>query len=237
MIDSVDFILSHFKSPTGIFPRKMMTLTSKGLISINSKNEILQRCREADYRECLINAYPEILEMNGMLIQSPNFVLIDLDLSLCKTCVYPIRKLDYLLEQTLLQIKKDISGHPTVLWTGNGYHIYLPVQVPILDTEFEFSKERFQNLFSLNSKYYHYYMSEVFMQFAEIYLTGGKSDLSHRCRYSNCMVRIPDTYNMGSLSKGVSLEKSQVKILQEWDGNIIDINPLIQEFKVWLTQQ
>jgi hypothetical protein len=237
MIDSVDFILSHFKSPTGIFPRKMMTLTSKGLISINSKNEILQRCREADYRECLINAYPEILEMNGMLIQSPNFVLIDLDLSLCKTCVYPIRKLDYLLEQTLLQIKKDISGHPTVLWTGNGYHIYLPVQVPILDTEFEFSKERFQNLFSLNSKYYHYYMSEVFMQFAEIYLTGGKSDLSHRPRYSNCMVRIPDTYNIDSLSKGTSLEKSQVKILQEWDGNIIDINPLLQEFKIWLTQQ
>ncbi len=237
MIDSVDFILSHFKSPTGIFPRKMMTLTSKGLISINSKNEILQRCREADYQECLINAYPEILEMNGMLIQSPNFVLIDLDLSLCKTCVYPIRKLDYLLEQTLLQIKKDISGHPTVLWTGNGYHIYLPVQVPILDTEFEFSKGRFQNLFSLNSKYYDYYMSEVFMQFAEIYLTGGKSDLSHRPRYSNCMVRIPDTYNIDSLSKGTSLEKSQVKILQEWDGNIIDINPLLQEFKVWLTPQ
>ena len=89
-----------------------MTLTSKGLISINSKNEILQRCREADYQECLINAYPEILEMNGMLIQSPNFVLIDLDLSLCKTCVYPIRKLDYLLEQTLLQIKKDIQWPP-----------------------------------------------------------------------------------------------------------------------------
>ena len=51
------------------------------------------------------------------------------------------------------------------------------------------------------------------------------------------MVRIPDTYNMASLSKGMSLEESRVKILQEWDGNIIDINPLIQEFKVWLTQQ
>ena len=51
------------------------------------------------------------------------------------------------------------------------------------------------------------------------------------------MVRIPDTYNMDSLSKGMSLEESRVKILQEWDGNIIDINPLIQEFKVWLTQQ
>jgi len=215
----------------------MMTLTSKGLISINSKEEILQRCREADYRECVINAYPEILEINRRLIQSPNFIFIDLDLSLCKTCIYPIRKLDYLLKQTLIQIKEKIQGLPTVLWTGNGYHIYLPVQVPILDTEVEFSKGRFQDLFSLNSRFYDYYMSEVFLQFAERFLTDGKSDLSQQPRYSNCMVRIPDTYNMDSLSKGMSLEESRVKILQEWDGNIIDINPLIQEFKIWLTQQ
>ena len=214
-----------------------MTLTSKGPMSINSKEEISQRCREADYKECLINAYPEIIEINGMLIQSPNFILIDLDLSLCKTCVYPIRKLDYILKQTLMQIKEEIHGQPTVLWTGSGYHIYLPVQVPILDTEFEFSKGRFQNLFSLNSRFYDYYMSEVFLQFAERFLTDGKSDLSQQPRYSNCMVRIPDTYNMDSLSKGMSLEESRVKILQEWDGNIIDINPLIQEFKIWLTQQ
>src|SRR4029079_17472672 len=116
-------------------------------------------------KECLINAYPEILEINGVLIQSPNFILIDLDISLCKTCVYPIRKLDYLLKQTLMQIKEDIYCQPTVLWTGNGYHIYLPVQVPILDIEFEFSKGRFQNLFALDSRYYDYYVSEVFMQF------------------------------------------------------------------------
>ena len=214
-----------------------MTSTSKGLISINSKEEILQKCREADYKECLINAYPENLEINGMLIQSPNFVLIDLDISLCKTCVYPIRKLDYLLKQTLMQIKEDIHGQPTVLWTGNGYHIYLPVQVPILDTKYEFSKGRFQNLFSLNSRYCDYYVSEVFMQFVERCLTGGKSDLSHQTRYSNSMVRIPDTYNIDSLRKGMSLEKSRVKILQAWNGNIIDINPLIQKFEVWLSQQ
>jgi hypothetical protein len=237
-MDSVDFILSHFRNPAGIFPRKMMTLTSNGLISINSKEEILQRCREADHKECLINAYPEILEINGMLIQSPNFILIDLDLSICTTCVYPVRKLDYLVKQTLKQIKEEIHGRPTVLWTGNGYHIYLPVQISILDNEFEFSKERFPNLFSLNNQYYDYYVSEVFMQFAERYLTVGKSDLSYRNRYSNCLVRIPDTYNMNSLNKGTtSLEKSRVKILQEWDGNMIDITPLILEFKEWLTPQ
>ena len=81
-----------------------MTFSSKGLISINSKEEILQRRREADYKECLIN---------------------------------------------------------------EKYHIYSPVQIQILDNEFEFSKERFQNLFSLNNLYHGYYVSEVFMLFAE----------------------------------------------------------------------
>jgi hypothetical protein len=66
----------------------MITYSSKGPISIKSKERILQRCREANPKECLINAYPEILENNGALIQSPNFILIDLDLSLCKTCIY-----------------------------------------------------------------------------------------------------------------------------------------------------
>ena len=140
-------MLSHFNSPIAKFPRKMMTFSSNGLISINSKEEILQRCRKADYKECLINGYPEILENNGILIQSPNLILIDLDLSLCTTCVYPIRKLEYLLKKTLRRIKEDIDGQPTVLWTGNGYHIYLPVHVQILDNEFEFLKKDFKIYF------------------------------------------------------------------------------------------
>jgi hypothetical protein len=215
----------------------MMTFSSNGLISINSKEEIFQRCGEANYKECLINGYPEILENNGILIQSPNLILINMDLSLCTSCLYPIRKLDYLLKQTLKRIKEVIDGRPTVLWTGNGYHIYLPVQIPILDNEVEFSKEKFQNLFSLNNRYPGYYVSEVFMQFAERYLTGEKSDLLQRRGYTNCVVRIPDTHNIHSLHKSLSLEKSRVKIIREWDGSIIDIKPLILEFKVWLNQQ
>ena len=75
-------MLSHFNSPIAKFPCKMMTFSSNGLISINSKEEILQRCKKADYKECLINGYPEILENNGILIQSPNLILIDMGLSL-----------------------------------------------------------------------------------------------------------------------------------------------------------
>lgn len=115
-------MLSHFKSPIAKYPRKMMTFSSNGLISINSKEEILQRCRKADYKECLINGYPEILENNGILIQSPNLILINLDLSLCTTCAYPIRKLDYLLKK--IKTNKGRYGWSTyriVDWQGLSY--------------------------------------------------------------------------------------------------------------------
>ena len=75
------------------------------------------------------------------------------------------------------------------------------------------------------------------MQFAERYYTSEKSDLLHRRGYTNCMVRIPDTYNIDILHKGLSLEKSRVKIIQDWNASIIDIKPLIVEFKIWLNQQ
>ena len=136
-----------------------------------------------------------------------------------------------------MQIKKEVHCQHALLWTRNGCHIYLPVQVPILDTEFEYLKGRYQDLFSANRRYHDYYLSEVFIQFAEGYLTGGRSDPSHQHRYSNSMVRIPDTYNIDILSKGTSPEESLVKILQEWDGKIIDISPLLLKFQMWLRQQ
>lgn len=104
-------------------------------------------------------------------------------------------------------------------------------------TNLNFLKKDFQIYFHLTIDIM-ITMCQKFLCNLQRYLTGGKSDLSHRPRYSNCLVRIPDTYNMNSLIKGTtSLEKSCVRILQEWDGNMIDINPLILEFKEWLTQQ
>jgi hypothetical protein len=56
------------------------------------------------------------------------------------------------------------------------------------------------------------------MQFAERYLTSEKFDLLHRCGDTDCMVRIPDTYNIDGLHKGLSLENSRFEIIQEQAG-------------------
>jgi hypothetical protein len=44
------------------------------------------------------------------------------------------------------------------------------------------------------------------MQFAERYLTNEKFDLLHRCEYTDCMVRISDTYDIDGLHKGLYLK-------------------------------
>ena len=128
--------------------------------------------------------------------------------------------------------------HPTVLWTGNGYRIYLPVEAVVLDTYEQFSKDKFPNLFSIyDCKYDGYSVSEVFLKFAEEYLTGRKADPQHKPKYKSCLIRFPNTYNSKCLSNGKSHEESKVKLIQEWNGYRLPIQYLTKEFRRWLVQE
>jgi hypothetical protein len=211
-----------------------MTVKFSGQFSVNSKEDLFKRYEQADLKDCRVNAYPEIIEIGDMLVQPPNFVFIDFDLS---NFSGDRKKLDKVKNGTIRKMEQFNGAHPTVSWTGNGYHIYLPIDIPVLDNEYVFSKDNFPNLFSPKGKYSHYYVSEVFMQFAEDYFTGGKADPNHRPKYKTCLIRIPDTYNSKCLNKGMSNEESKVKILQKWNGKRIDAEPLVHEFRIWVTQQ
>ncbi|HEU5119934.1 MAG TPA: hypothetical protein VFT71_03010, partial [Candidatus Nitrosocosmicus sp.] len=52
---SIDFILSHFQSPLQEFPRKMMTARFSGQFSVESREDLLKRCEQADLQDCRIN--------------------------------------------------------------------------------------------------------------------------------------------------------------------------------------
>ena len=211
-----------------------MTAKFSGQFSVNSKEDLIQRYEQADFRDCRINAYPEVIEKDGFLMQPPNFIFIDLDLSNFSN---DKKKLDKIKDSTIRKMEQLNESHPSVSFTGNGYHIYLPIEVPVLDNEYIFSKDKFPNLFSTKGKYSHYYVSEVFMQFAEDYFTRGRADPNHRPKYKTCLIRIPDTYNTKCLNKGLSSEESKVKILQKWNGKRFDAETLVHEFRIWLTQQ
>jgi hypothetical protein len=128
--------------------------------------------------------------------------------------------LDKGLDKILRKISSGTHGHPTVLWTGNGYHIYQPIEEFILEEEERFARLKEPDGKDLTSK---------FIQFAEEYLTNKKGDPQHNPTVNSCLVRVPGTIN----SKCVQ----RVKIIQRWDGHKPSINYLLRYFQLWLINE
>jgi hypothetical protein len=210
-----------------------MTFSSPWQFSVFSVKELFEHCKNSDFIDCRINAYAEYTEYKGIIRQPPNFIFIDLDLTHFEL---DRKKLDLGLKKTLKKIE-EYDGLPTVLWTGNGYHIYLPVNAMVLDHESIFSRDRFPSLFSSIGKYSNWSISELFLKYAEIFFTNGKADPQHKPKYKTCLIRIPGSYNSKLLNKGFGKEDSQVKVIQRWNRANIPIQKLLRNFRAWITEE
>jgi hypothetical protein len=102
------------------------------------------------------------------------------------------------------------------LWSGRGYHIYLPIDALLLENE------------SLFEDIEVYDPSRKFLQWSEQYLSNNKADPCHSkgVSFNNCMLRIP-----GSINSKVD---RQVTIAQRWNGIRPGIKPLLYEFYIHL---
>jgi len=179
--ENVDFILSHFQSP--IFPRRIMTKRLGYQKEVFSKQEVLNYFKSSDYEDCRINAYPSFTSYQDINRVAPSFVMIDIDL---RDFDNSRDKLDRGLKKVLRKISVTTRGYPTVLWTGNGYHIYQPMDGFVLEEEDRFARLREPNEKDLTSK---------IMQFAEEFLANKKGDPQHNPTVSSCLVRVPGTLN------------------------------------------
>ena len=163
--EGITFILSHFKGRQPLFPRKMSTALSQGRqFTVYNEEQILNECIKANFVDCRINAYPVPSEdEQAQIIQAPIIIFIDIDIINCLNHEQALEQLSKTLKQTLSKIKKKLNGCiPTVLWTGNGYHIYIILNARPLEliTDLtELSKEP----------------SKLFLKFAETILTNKKS--------------------------------------------------------------
>jgi hypothetical protein len=213
MEEGLSLIISHFEEP--VWPRTISTYgTDDRQVLVYNYEEALARFYQANLLNCKISAYPSYTEYEGINRQSPNFIFIDLDLSHFRNK----EALDRCLSKTLNTIKEKLNcAYPTVLWSGNGYHIYLPVNAPILEQGSTFAE--------LNEQ-----PSRRFIQWAEKYLSDNKSDHCHSngLSFKNCMIRIPGSINS---KHGHNVE---VKIVQNWDGVRPSIKPLLTEFYIYL---
>jgi hypothetical protein len=206
--EGIDLLLSHFEGRQKLFPRKMSTFASQGKqFIVYNKEQILSACIKSNFLDCRLNAYP-VLE-DGLL-QAPNIIFIDLDLQ------SNLKELIRNLDKTLKIIKQKLNGFkPTVLWTGNGYHIYIILDIRALESIKEL-KELSDN------------PSEQFLRFAESAFTKKNKDSQHNPSFKSCLLRIPGSIN--------SKNGSKVTIIKKFDANNISTidNHLLREFRLFL---
>jgi hypothetical protein len=222
--DGLDFTLNHFQEP--IFPRKIMTKKLGYQVEIFNKEEALEYFKGSNYEDCRINAYPSFTEYHDINRTPISFLMVDLDLKdFSDEKKRGKAVLDRVLNRTLRKIKESIGGNPTVLWTGNGYHVYQPVSGFIL--------EEYETFYEF-TKYVDKDLTSMFIQFAEEHFTDYTADRLHNPTVKSCLVRILGSLNSKSIVKG---EDAEVKAIQKWDGIKPPIQPLLIHFKIWLTQK
>jgi hypothetical protein len=210
IVQNTEFILDHFRKP--LFPRTISTFRTKGKqFRVYSVNEMVCEFEKACYVDCKINAFPS----NDS--PTPDFIFIDID------------KGDYVnthttLYKTLKNIKERLdNSNPTVLYTGNGYHIYQPIDGLRLESIQDFN-------FVENP-------SNKFLRFAKDFLSEGYADKCNNPSLKSCLARVPGSFNSKCLAKGLPLEKAQVKLLQKWDGNMPSILNLLGSFYAYLVSK
>jgi hypothetical protein len=140
-----------------------------------------------------------------------------------------IIKLNKTLKKAQSIIQKKLDGcKPTVLWTGNGYHIYI-----VLNTR---PLELIKELTELSDK-----PSEEFLRFAEFTFTNKKRDSCHNPSFKSSLLRIPYTLNSKCIdpTTGNYIKDPEVKTIQEFDSLAIPTinNKLLREFRLYLADK
>ncbi|HZC50632.1 MAG TPA: hypothetical protein VE244_16395 [Nitrososphaeraceae archaeon] len=232
----IRFILSHFEGRQQLFPRKMSTALSQGRqFIVYNKDQIFNECEKAGFVDCRLNAYPiseesQSNELNIFSAQSPNIIFIDIDLSKgFESQNEAIININKMLEKTLRIIRRRLDGcSPTVLWTGNGYHVYI-----VLNTR---ALELITELAGLSDK-----PSEGFLKFAEFIFTNNRKDSCHNPSFKSCLLRIPYTLNSKCIdpTTGNYIRDPEVKVIQEFDSLTIPAisNELLREFRLYLADK
>jgi len=194
--DGLEYLLTHFSSPDSpepepSYPRPVSTvLTETKQRDVYSLDVVKTYFEAADWIDAKIGAYPkyDLLAQKGKIpwgYVPTNWVLfIDQEHGDIKTTLHNIKM--------LLN-----GGTPTVLWSGHGYHIYMPLRVTTKDI-------------LVNRE-----LAIQYMRFMERKVSGQQCDKGHYPSFNSCMLRIPGSYNHGCILEGVD---SEVKLLQKWDG-------------------
>ncbi len=225
--ENLIFILSHLQHQHELFPRAIIRSCNRSWEIIpyevdeqRSISEIVNLYKQSRFIDCRTNAFPydteHTIDFDVKNKTAASFIMIDLDLNQFRDEVSLNKHLQKILKK--LDAKFKGLAHPTVLHTGNGYHIYQPIDGIVLEEEQIF----YDFLPYLNGSD----LTTEFMRFAEKYFACGKADTNHHPSRNNCMLRIPGTIN--------SKNGKEVKTIQRWDGTLPSIKYMLSDFLDYL---
>lgn len=192
-------------------------------VEVFSKNEALFYFKQSNYIDCRISTFRSSnSNSNSKEKFYPDLIIIDIDRSDFKT----EKGFKLALSTTLRNIREKLNGHPEIIWSGNGVHIYNPIEAVIFD-EYEIFAE-FINDFDLFKE---------FLRFSKNSLSNGKSDPRFKPSQDSCLLRIPGSINgkfLDNRDKRLS-GNFKVKVLQEWNGKRAVIpDDFLEDFRIYL---
>lgn len=106
---------------------------------------------------------------------------------------------------------------PLVLWTGNGYHVYVVLNMA---GPLEHIEEYATAVGSLKE------ISREFMLFAKAFLSNNRADSKNNPSFESCLLRIPYSLNSKCLSNGGEQLDPEVKVIQNWNGHAATMNEI-----------
>jgi len=156
---------------TYLFPRKVMTLATKGQVTISSKEELIEVVERANLIDCFIQTHSDLEAKLGIL----SLLYIDID---NENNIEQARR-DAL--KTSSKIEKIYGIRPHVQFSGcKGYHVLLPFEPKELPN----GKEELRD----------------YIQFLREYLSNGKCDPSLKGDIVR-LFRLPWSYNSKGITK------------------------------------
>ena len=214
----VSLILKHFDGNQQLFPRYLLLGPECRRLIVYNARQIIDACLEVGLIDCRIMAYP--ICPDSLKEIAPCEILIDIDYDKSKPRDVAKRQAMHIKNKTVKKIRELLQApayyNPTILETGNGYHIYIVLATRPL----EYSRILKTTVCSNNNP------SQEFLKWIAKKCSCGKSDSNNTPTFRSCYWRLPYTFN--------SKNGAEVKVISEFTSALQIPDALLVDFRMYL---
>jgi hypothetical protein len=217
--EGIKCILSHFKEP--VFPRTIRSIntTYNGtqFKVVYDEKEMFRTYEQSKFIDCRVSIYPSLYATKENYndkyanMQLADLITFDLHKSVFMRESAQIKALYAILQA----IKKILAGRPTILCSGNAFHICQPIEPDPTEQIEEFRDHIINEYPALG-----------------LFLRLSKLDPFHvQQPYNPSMLLIPGTLS-SNCQEGE--ERHEITIIQRWDGHRPKIDSVLIDFHQYL---